>query len=38
MSTKHEFKTVVVLSTGDVISGIKHPLAVEIEHSAIIDN
>jgi hypothetical protein len=31
MSTKHEEKTVVALSTGDVTSGVKRPLAVEID-------
>jgi hypothetical protein len=31
MSTKHELKTVVALSTGDVTSGLKRPLVVEID-------
>jgi hypothetical protein len=31
MSMKHEFKTVVALSTGDVTSGVKRPIAVETD-------
>jgi hypothetical protein len=31
MSAKHEQKTAVALLTGDVTSGIKRPLAVEID-------
>jgi hypothetical protein len=31
MSTKHEKKTMVALSTRDVTSGVKRPLAVEID-------
>jgi hypothetical protein len=31
MSIKHEEKTVVALSIGDVTSGVKSPLAAEIE-------
>jgi hypothetical protein len=31
MSIKHEYKTVVTLSTGDLTSGLGRPLAVEID-------
>jgi hypothetical protein len=38
MSTKHEEKTVVALSTGGVTSSLKCPPSDRNRHSAIIDN